>query len=123
DLRNESQRCKGSRSRNQTDRSASKESDSGEARPLAQTHRLANTFHDLLRDFVRASRAFFENAINVRFVGQNFFAALAHWCKIFPKFLEKLFLEIAIAGSAFQKLLAHSRDFILGCDKRVKFED
>ena len=46
-----------------------KESDSAEARPLAQTHRLADAFHDLLRDFIRASRAFFENVVDVQFVG------------------------------------------------------
>src|SRR5439155_757695 len=61
--------------------------------------------------------AFFENAVDVRFVGQNFFAALAHRRKIFPKFVEKLFLEIAVAGSAFQELFAHRRVFILGRDE------
>lgn len=37
--------------------------------PLAQTHRLADAFHDLIRDFIRASRAFFENVVDVQFVG------------------------------------------------------
>jgi hypothetical protein len=58
-----------SRLTSEIDRSASKESDSAQARSLAQTHRFANTFHDLVRDFIRAGCAFFENVVDVQFVG------------------------------------------------------
>ena len=71
-------------------------------RSLAQTYRFADAFHHLVRDFISASRAFFQNVVDVRFIGQDFFAAFAHWREIFPKFLENLFLEIAVAVPPFR---------------------
>ena len=64
-------------------------------------HALRTRFIDLIRYFISASRAFFQNVIDVRFVCQNFLAAFAHRREIFPKFFEKLFLEIAVTCSAF----------------------
>ena len=53
---------------------------------------------------------------------QNFFAAFAHRREIFPEFFEQLFLEIAVAGAAFFKSLAHVRDFIFRREQRVELK-
>ena len=76
-----------------------------------QSDRLANPLYDLICYFVRALGATPENVVDVRFVGQDFFAAFAHRGEIFPKLLEKLFLEIAVTGTAFLESFAHASDF------------
>src|SRR5215471_13666507 len=55
-----------------------------------KTDRLANALHDLIGDFVCALCSALEHAVDVRLVGQNFFAPPAHRREIFPNFLEKL---------------------------------
>ena len=72
-----------------------------------EAHGFADAIHDLIGDFVGALGAFGEDVVDVRFVLENFFPAFAHWREIFPEFLEQLFLEIAVASSAFYESFAH----------------
>src|SRR5438552_570394 len=64
-------------------------------------------------EFLLHRLASVEDIVDIRFVGEDFFAAFAHWGEIFPKLLEQFPLEIAVTGAAFLKSFAHVGDFVL----------
>ncbi len=79
---------------------------------MLQSDSGTNALHDLIGNFVCPLSATREDIVNVRFVSEDFFPALAHRRQIIPELLEKLLFEIAIANAAFLKLFPYSLDFI-----------
>ena len=71
------------------------------------------TLHHLIGHFVRAFSAAGKDVVDVRFIGQDLFAAFAHRREVIPQFFEELLLEITVPGAAASKLFAHFGDFIL----------
>src|SRR5438046_863711 len=51
-----------------------------------QAHSFANAVHHLIGNFVGAPRTAGEDIVDIRFVLENFFTALAHRCEILPEF-------------------------------------
>src|ERR1051325_4976816 len=90
---------------------------------LTHSCTFANAIHHLIRNLVGMARAAREHIVNVRFVLENFLTPFAHRREIFPELLEQLFLEIAVASSAFYECFAHFRDFTFGRDQRIEFNN